>query len=348
MWMKSCRTLETQLQIVPLDYTRLSKNAVFSRVWEICRMRNQLYVPRKPVLHLTHITGGIHMDRQTISPEIQKLAELDDPWAMEKWADYQSLGFTHENVPAMMALVQQTQQYWAAYDEGEEAEVSFWAPLHAWRALADLGVVDVAPLLLHVMDELADSSEMDLLLDDMPEVFMRIGKAALPSLIDGVKNNRFSTWTRVTAAESITAVARDAPETREAVVGAICTALEEFDQSDPTLNAFLIAQLAQMKATEAVPLVERAYSAGRVDQSVIGDWEDFQIEIGLLKHRITPTRLMSHSSTEYLPGKLLTPAELAERKIAATQLRKDMKKEKKKLAQAKAMRKGNKKKKKKK
>jgi hypothetical protein len=39
---------------------------------------------------------------------------------------------------------------------------------------------------------------------------------------------------------------------------------------------------------EAAPLVERAYQADRVDLSILGDYEDFQMAIGLLKKRQTP------------------------------------------------------------
>jgi len=50
----------------------------------------------------------------------------------------------------------------------------------------------------------------------------------------------------------------------------------------------LILYLVDLKAVEIAPLVEQAYQADVVDLSVLGDYEDFQIEVGLLKERLTP------------------------------------------------------------
>ena len=36
------------------------------------------------------------------------------------------------------------------------------------------------------------------------------------------------------------------------------------------------------------PLVEQAFGTGRVDLSIMGDYEEFQIAVGLLKERLTP------------------------------------------------------------
>ena len=48
--------------------------------------------------------------------------------------------------------------------------------------------------------------------------------------------------------------------------------------------------LAELKVVEAAPLMEEAFAARRVDDMVMGDWEDVQIELGLLAERLTPFR----------------------------------------------------------
>ncbi len=53
------------------------------------------------------------------------------------------------------------------------------------------------------------------------------------------------------------------------------------------MNGFIIADLAELGATEAAPLMEEAFAVERVDLSVGGDWEDIQIELGLLAERKT-------------------------------------------------------------
>jgi hypothetical protein len=45
-----------------------------------------------------------------------------------------------------------------------------------------------------------------------------------------------------------------------------------------------------MNGRESADVIEQAFASGRVDLMVRGDWEDVQIELGLLDKRITPRR----------------------------------------------------------
>lgn len=57
--------------------------------------------------------------------------------------------------------------------------------------------------------------------------------------------------------------------------------------NDPSLNAFIISYLIDLEAVEAAPLIERAYASDDVDITVVGDWEDAQVDLGLLTARKT-------------------------------------------------------------
>ena len=46
-------------------------------------------------------------------------------------------------------------------------------------------------------------------------------------------------------------------------------------------NGFLIRYLIKLQAVEAAPLMERAFAADRADLSIVGDWEDAQVDLGL-------------------------------------------------------------------
>ena len=64
----------------------------------------------------------------------------------------------------------------------------------------------------------------------------------------------------------------------------------------------MISYLTDLKAVESVPLVEQAFQSGNVDISVMGDFEDFQIELGLLEERLTPPlqyRWMKNTEREW-------------------------------------------------
>jgi hypothetical protein len=57
--------------------------------------------------------------------------------------------------------------------------------------------------------------------------------------------------------------------------------LERFEENESDVNAFLVEALVELGATEAAPLIERAFAEGYVDPMVMGDWEDVQVELGL-------------------------------------------------------------------
>ena len=66
--------------------------------------------------------------------------------------------------------------------------------------------------------------------------------------------------------------------------------LEKFAAQSGTLNAFLISPLLDLKAREALPVIARAYAGGHVDESVVGDYEDVEIELGLKTPRQHPLK----------------------------------------------------------
>ncbi|HET8840985.1 MAG TPA: hypothetical protein VFN35_05925, partial [Ktedonobacteraceae bacterium] len=71
------------------------------------------------------------------------------------------------------------------------------------------------------------------------------------------------------------------PESRPACVALLMKQLEQFPRNTPEINGFLIVGLVELKATEALLLIERAFAANHVDLMTIGDWEDVQVEFGL-------------------------------------------------------------------
>jgi hypothetical protein len=83
-------------------------------------------------------------------------------------------------------------------------------------------------------------------------------------------------------------IAEEHAEKRVECIAALSAGLELFEQNDETVNSFIISYLADLNAAEAAPLVERAFQSERVDLSIMGDYEEFQIAVGLLKERLTP------------------------------------------------------------
>jgi len=67
-----------------------------------------------------------------------------------------------------------------------------------------------------------------------------------------------------------------------------CWAIRIFDENDPELNAFIINDLIDLKAVQALPLIKHAFAGGYVEESVVGGWDDVQAHFGLHSNENAP------------------------------------------------------------
>ena len=83
-------------------------------------------------------------------------------------------------------------------------------------------------------------------------------------------------------------IARKHPADRDVCIAALTRQLEQFSGHDPVFSANLVVSLVELEAVEAAPLIERAFAADAVELTVMGDWEDVQVELGLKEERESP------------------------------------------------------------
>jgi len=162
-----------------------------------------------------------------------------------------------------------------------------WAPVHAWRALGQLGAEEaIEPLtdLLRIVDELDD----DWALRDLPNVLSSFGAKAIPAAKAFLHDTSRGLWGRVTSSDTLTKIGQRYPDARPECVAALTEELERFAQNDPDLNAFVISALVDLEAVESANVIEQVFAARAVELYVRGDWEDIQMDLGLLDERITP------------------------------------------------------------
>jgi HEAT repeat protein len=216
------------------------------------------------------------------APPVSELLSLGDPRQRPGWVDYLALGLTEAHVPELIRMVQDEDLNWA---DSESDEV--WAPLHAWRALGALRAEAAIEPLLTLLPRI-DEYDDDWVMEDLPDVFERIGQAAVPALGIFLADDRHGLWARVTAASSLGKIGQAHPQAREVCIAALNTQLAHFNTMDEELNGFIVNALVDLKAVEAAPMMERAFAADKVDIFILGDWEDAQIALGLLDKRLTP------------------------------------------------------------
>ncbi|HET9983150.1 MAG TPA: hypothetical protein VFQ38_06175 [Longimicrobiales bacterium] len=198
----------------------------------------------------------------------------------DEWLDYpRAVGLDLPDVPALIRMASDRMLL-----EADLESLESWAPIHAWRSLAQLEAVEaVEPLLA-----LLDAPDNEWLLGEFPALAGMIGRVAIGPLTRFMHDPARYLWARSSAAEGLGDIATRYPVARDEVVGALVAQLERYPEEDETLNALVIGSLLDLDAVEAAPLIERAFAEDAVDLSVNGDWEDVQVELGLLPERLTP------------------------------------------------------------
>lgn len=211
---------------------------------------------------------------------VDKLLTYGDCRNFRDWPDYLALGFTHEHVNDLIRMGTSEELNWAASDSLE-----VWAPTHLWRTLGQLKAEAAITPLVEFFNQVDE--EDDWAPTEFPAVLSMIGPAAIPKLAEFLLNPANKMYPRSYAGDSLAAIGKQHPEFRETCVKHLASALKQAEKNSPDLNGFILANLLDLKAVEAAPEIEQAFAAGVIDPTIAGDWEDVQVEFGLLKARIT-------------------------------------------------------------
>ena len=199
------------------------------------------------------------------------------------WPDYTELGLTPAHITELIQMATDEKLNWADSDSLE-----VWAPIHSWRALGQLEAEEAIEPLLRLFHELEDG---DWVGEELPVVYRMIGPKALPALSQYLADDSHGTFARLTAARSLEQIGNAYPEAKEPCRLALTEQLECFRDSDPAFNGYLISNLMDLKAVEALPVVKQAFDNDCVDLMVAGDLEDVEIYFQVRQQRSSPRPL---------------------------------------------------------
>jgi hypothetical protein len=201
----------------------------------------------------------------------------------EEWLDYTALGLGEEHIPDLIAIATDPE----LNNVDAEVDVRAWAPVHAWRALGQLGATDsIRPLIRLVVDYPGD----DWCIQDLPRVFASMGPNALAPLKKILANPSRTDGERETVAEAIGLLGQWHGDACKDCKTVLRDRLADFMQQGDDLNAFLVCALLDLGAVEHIDLIRRAYRAGVVNEIIPGDIEDVEVEFGLRAARSTVRR----------------------------------------------------------
>jgi hypothetical protein len=212
--------------------------------------------------------------------------------------NYLKMGFAREHIPDLIRLVDDKELRNLPWDEKGNVPPQVYAQVHAWRVLAQLGAVEAIPsfiALLHYVDEDGD----DYIGEEIPIMLGKLGVTAIDSCREYLADSSHSTFARVAGGYALSEISKQHPETRDTCVQALISTLQDYQNDDETVNAFRLSYLAELKAVEAAPLAEEIFKAGRAEIEVAGDYEDYQIRVGLLQKRVTQSKFRSITDVEF-------------------------------------------------
>ena len=198
----------------------------------------------------------------------------------EPWPNYLELGFSDEHVPELIRMITDSD-----LNNAKQDSLEVWAPLHAWRTLGQLRSVEASKPLVRLFDTLQHD---DWLATELRTVFSLIGPASIPAITEFMGDRGVDEFCRISAPACLEQIARDHPDHREECVGDLERQLALYESNGPVLNAFLILSLTDLKATETIDVIRKAFFADCVDLTVQGDVEDVEIAMGLRATRDTP------------------------------------------------------------
>jgi hypothetical protein len=223
------------------------------------------------------------------------------------------------------------------WDEDENVPPQVYAQVHAWRTLAQLNASEAVPSFIGLLHFIEDDDD-DFVGEEIPRMLGQLGLPAIESCRAYLADINKNIFSRVAAAHALSEIGQQHPEARDACVQALMSTLQDYQNDDETVNAFTLSFLSDLKAVEAAPLAEKIFNADKAALEVAGDYEDYQICVGLLEKRLTKSKFRGITDLEV--KRLLAESSLTEKNRASEK----EKKEKEKRKQAKKARKRHKKK----
>jgi hypothetical protein len=198
-------------------------------------------------------------------PPIDKLLTLGS-----QQLDYiTELGLNSEHIPDLIKMAVDNDSLGASDDN------IAWAPVHAWRILGQLQATEaITPLI-----QLFQKQDNDLVNEELPKVYGKIGTAAIPELTKYLNSHENELLARVTAINSLQEIAQQA-DARDEIIKVLTNSLL-YNQNPSELNGFIINTLIDLQALEAAPVIKYVFNANQVSDDIVGSWDDVRESLGI-------------------------------------------------------------------
>ncbi|VAW78484.1 Uncharacterized protein YecA [hydrothermal vent metagenome] len=196
------------------------------------------------------------------------------------WMDYSALGFDEADVDALLTMVGDESLH-----QADNESIEIWAPLHAWRALGQIGSVKAVEPLLALFDRLAHD---DWALPELSQVMGMIGAHAIPALSDYLKECEHDEFARVMAMDGLFEIAAHDNRQQDEVIRILREYICHPDKETRYLNGLTVSRLVDLNADQAIDDIRKLFDMHCIDITCNGDLEEVEIQLGLRSERATP------------------------------------------------------------
>jgi hypothetical protein len=210
-----------------------------------------------------------------------------------------SLGLTQNDVGPLSEIA----NLWATTTEWPEdkTDTTIFAPVHAWRAMAQLRSADAVDPIIALQIALAIDDDDDWMLEDFAALLAMIGPTAIDALTAVLDDPEVHDNVFNAAAEAIGNIGKAHPEARDRCVALLGRLLGNFEEQSQVHNSFLLNSMRDLHAVEYGDLIERAYAADAIDLPVAGNWRMTRDDMGLTDHGLVPEHLVDPELHEDSP-----------------------------------------------
>lgn len=221
--------------------------------------------------------------RSNYPPPVDQLLHLGEDTEgfdiYEEWADYLQLGFTHEHVPDLIRMALDVDLH-----EAPSESPKLWAPVHAWRTLAQLQAKEASKPLLALFSRLEEEFD-EWVMEELPVVYAMIGGEAVEDLARYLADASNVEDARIAVADCLGCIGEEKPEARLRCITVLCEQLKKYKDNGAQLNSFLVCNLLDLKAVATIDVIRQAFAEKCVDEEIVGDLQDVEIDLGL---RVAP------------------------------------------------------------
>ncbi|MBN2090912.1 HEAT repeat domain-containing protein [candidate division KSB1 bacterium] len=196
-------------------------------------------------------------------PPVNLLLSYGECQYVGDWPNYLALGLTLDHVPELIQMVIDEE-----LNHGKSTHLDVWAPVHAWRTLAQLrATAAIEPLIQFLMTNYDD----DWVCNELPTVLSRIGEAAIKPLTKNLDDESIEIVPRICFSEAIAKIGLTYPETRMTCINILTSILSRFEENDPSLNGLIINDLVDLHAIDSFEIIKEAYNRECVDLQILGN-----------------------------------------------------------------------------